>query len=85
MRGYVNIPKSIYCKLCKECGSRPVIAKVEDIGYVVKCAKDDSHYKTMPGLIDIDDWNFHNTITPTSIDFNQIPVSGYSNLTFPAT
>ena len=47
MKGYVNIPHSIYCKLCKECGSRPVIAQVDDIGYIVKCSKDDSHYQTM--------------------------------------
>lgn len=70
MRGNVKIPASIYCKLCKECGSRPVIAEVEDIGYVVKCPHNDDHYQTMPGLIDIDDWNRHNTITSASLDFN---------------
>jgi hypothetical protein len=70
MRGYVKIPGSIYCKLCKECGSRPVIAPVEDIGYVVKCPKDNSHYQTMPGLIDIEDWNRNNGITSSSADYN---------------
>ena len=80
MRGYVNIPKSIYCKLCRECGARPVIAQVGDIGYVVKCSKDDSHYQTMPGLIDIEDWNRHNTITPSSIDLDQPPVTAGPNL-----
>ncbi len=70
MRGYVNIPESIYCKLCKECGSRPVIAAVEDLGYVVKCPKENAHYQTMPGLIDIEDWNRHNTINSSSADFN---------------
>lgn len=70
MRGYVNIPGSICCKLCRECGSRPVIARVDDIGYVVKCSNSDDHYQTMPGLIDIEDWNQHNTITTASIDFN---------------
>jgi hypothetical protein len=70
MRGYVNIPGSIYCKLCKDCGSRPVIVPVEDIGYVVKCPKENNHYQTMPGLIDIEDWNRHNTITSSSIDYN---------------
>ena len=69
MRGYVNIPKSIYCKLCKECGSRPVVAPVSDIGYVVKCSANDDHYQTMPGLIDIEDWNRYNTINPLSIDY----------------
>lgn len=69
MRGYVNIPKSIYCKLCKECGSRPVVAQVSDIGYVVKCSANDDHYQTMPGLIDIEDWNRYNTINPLSIDY----------------
>jgi hypothetical protein len=70
MKGYVNIPGTIYCKLCKECGARPVIAMVDDIGYIVKCGKDDNHYQTMPGLIDIEDWNQHNTITSVSIDYN---------------
>jgi hypothetical protein len=55
MRGYVNVPQSIYCKVCKECGARP---------------KDDRHYQTMPGLIDIEDWNRHNTIPASSTDFN---------------
>jgi len=73
MVGYVNIPKSIYCKLCKECGSRPVIAKVSDIGYVVKCAKDNNHYQTLPGLIDIEDWNRHNTVTTVFADYSQSP------------
>jgi hypothetical protein len=77
MRGYVNIPVSIYCKLCKECGSRPVIAQVDDIGYIVKCSKDDRHYQTMPGLIDIEDWNRHNTITITSIDYNLSPMMAW--------
>lgn len=77
MRGYVNIPKSIYCKYCKDCGARPVIAPVEDIGYVVKCPKDNSHYQTMPGLIDIEDWNRHNTLTLTAIDYNISPLMAW--------
>ena len=77
MRGYVNIPGTIFCKLCKECGARPVIAKVGDIGYVVKCSKNDHHYQTMPGLIDIEDWNRHNTITAASIDFNRSPLMAW--------
>ena len=70
MKGYINIPKTIYCKLCKDCGSRPVIVQVSDIGYVVKCSKDNNHYQTMPGIIDIEDWNIHNTITMSSTDYN---------------
>ncbi|MFC0514023.1 hypothetical protein ACFFGT_07435 [Mucilaginibacter angelicae] len=34
---------------------------IKDVGYVVKCPVDDSHYRTHPGLIDINDWNIHNT------------------------
>jgi hypothetical protein len=69
MRGYINIAGSIYCKLCKECGARPVIAPVDDIGYIVKCSKDDRHYQTMPGVVDIEDWNRHNTIVSSPFDY----------------
>ncbi|GGH02859.1 hypothetical protein E2R65_02760 [Mucilaginibacter phyllosphaerae] len=62
MKGYVTIPKSIYCKICKQCGSRPIIALTDSAGYVVKCPKDNAHYQTQAGLIDIEDWNIHNTI-----------------------
>ena len=62
MRGYVNIPTSINCRACKVCGARPIVALVEDGGYVVKCPTSDSHYHTLPGLIDIDDWNRNNTL-----------------------
>jgi hypothetical protein len=70
MKGYVNVPKSIYCKPCIECGSRPVIALVDDIGYIVKCAADSRHYQTMPGLIDIEDWNSHNTVEAAATEFS---------------
>ena len=60
MKGYVSIPVSIYCKPCKYCGERPIIALVGKAEYIVKCPKDDTHYQTQPGLIDIEDWNFHN-------------------------
>ena len=62
MRGYVNIPNSIYCKPCKQCGARPIIALAGQDGYVVKCPANDSHYQTKPGLIDIEDWNIHNSV-----------------------
>ncbi|MFD0767214.1 hypothetical protein ACFQZI_20330 [Mucilaginibacter lutimaris] len=62
MKGYVTIPKSIFCKPCKACGERPIISLLENGGYVVKCPADDTHYQTRPGLIDIEDWNIHNTV-----------------------
>ncbi|MBK0378305.1 hypothetical protein [Mucilaginibacter segetis] len=30
-------------------------------GYVVKCPKNNTHYTTEAGIIDIEDWNIHNT------------------------
>jgi len=61
MRGYITIPKSIPCRTCKYCGSRPIIALSGKDGYVVKCSTNSNHYQTPAGLIDIDDWNVHNT------------------------
>jgi len=61
MKGYVDIPRSIYCKHCKICGSRPIIVMADQGNYVVKCPTNDSHYQTKAGLIDIEDWNIHNT------------------------
>ena len=74
MNGYVKIPATIHCKLCKDCGARPVLAAIDEIGYIVRCPNDNNHYQTMPGLIDIDDWNRHNTITAISIDYNYSPM-----------
>lgn len=62
MPGYLTIPKSICCKFCKICGARPVIQADSAGLYVVKCPNDNGHYQTLPGLIDIDDWNRNNTI-----------------------
>jgi hypothetical protein len=61
MKGYVNIPKSVFCKRCRECGARPIIAYVGIEGYVVKCPNSDDHYHTVSGIIDIEDWNIHNS------------------------
>jgi len=61
MRGYFTLPGTYSCIPCKHCGARPVIAIVDDGEYVVKCPTDASHYQTHPGLIDIDDWNEHNS------------------------
>lgn len=60
MKGYVNIPKTIYVKRCKDCGARPIIAMVEQGEYVVKCPISDNHYHTQAGLIDLEDWNLNN-------------------------
>jgi hypothetical protein len=62
MRGYIIIPKSVSCNLCMHCGARPIIALAEKGEYVVKCPNDNTHYQTIPGLIDIDDWNMHNQL-----------------------
>ena len=64
MRGYVPVPRSITCMMCKHCGARPIIALADRGEYVVKCPDDDSHYQTRPGLIDIEDWNLHNVPSP---------------------
>ena len=60
MKGYVNIPNTIFVKRCKECGARPIIAMASIGTYVVKCPVNDKHYHTEPGLIDLEDWNAHN-------------------------
>lgn len=49
------------------CGARPVIAVAGEDGYVVKCPNND-HYKTPPGIIDIENWNRNNQTFP-STDF----------------
>jgi len=72
MKGYVNIPKNIYVKRCKECGARPIIALINEGDYVVKCPISDKHYHTQPGLIDLEDWNRHN---PSSNDYNMNSMS----------
>lgn len=61
MKGYINIPQSHNYKQCKHCGSAPIIMQSGDV-YIIKCPSDDSHYQTRPGLIDLEDWNFHNNI-----------------------
>jgi hypothetical protein len=60
MRGYIIIPKSVPCRNCKYCGSRPIIAPSGKDGYVVKCPTNTNHYQTPAGLINLDDWNNHN-------------------------
>lgn len=66
MRGYINIPASITCSACKYCGARPIIALAEKGEYIIKCPNDDTHYQTIPGLIDIEDWNLHNVPSITT-------------------
>ncbi|WP_133300251.1 hypothetical protein [Mucilaginibacter terrenus] len=73
MKGYVTIPKSIYCKKCRECGARRIISNVGLEGYVVKCPNDDAHYTAAPGIIDIEDWNIHNSVLyENDYDFHMI-------------
>jgi len=60
MKGYVNIPQTMYVRRCKCCGARPIIALVNPGEYVVKCPISDNHYQTFPGLIDLEDWNRNN-------------------------
>lgn len=67
----VLIPTSIQCQPCKHCGARPVIVVAEKNEYIVKCPDDDAHYQTVPGLIDIEDWNIHNTILPV-IEYSEV-------------
>jgi hypothetical protein len=70
MTGFLNIPKTIFCKRCCACGARPIIATVAVGEYVVKCSAHDHHYQTQPGLIDLDDWNRNNEVQP---NFNREP------------
>lgn len=73
MKGFVNIPKTIYVKPCEECGARPVIAVAGEEGYVVKCPNND-HYATPAGIIDLENWNQHNKITsPGDYRANALP------------
>jgi hypothetical protein len=60
MRGYINVPDTVSCSVCKYCGARPIIALADMGEYIVKCPTNDAHYQTYPGLIDIEDWNLHN-------------------------
>ena len=61
MKGFINVPSSINFRLCRHCGGNPVIMLSDNGLYVVKCPNDEAHYQTVPGIIDIDDWNIHNT------------------------
>jgi hypothetical protein len=62
MRGYINIPESIECQVCKYCGSRPIIALSGKDDYTVKCPMDDDHYQAKGIMIDINDWNIQNAV-----------------------
>jgi hypothetical protein len=64
MRGYINIPESVQCRVCKYCGSRPIVALSGKDEYVVKCPADDSHYHAKSEMIDIDEWNLENVPLP---------------------
>jgi hypothetical protein len=69
MKGYVNIPNTIYVKPCVACGARPIIAAAGEEGYVVKCPNND-HYQTPAGIIDLEDWNRNNkTMSPGGLQY----------------
>lgn len=75
MRGYVNIPNTMYVRCCKDCGTRPIIALVSIGVYMVKCPASDNHYHTEAGLIDIEEWNMNNNIKPAGDhNLNQMAV-----------
>jgi len=57
----IQIQPNIFCENCKECGARPVIEQIKD-KFIVTCPNDKKHYKTKPGLINVDDWNLKNRI-----------------------
>ena len=59
----IAIQENIFCEPCKECGSRPVIEQVKGT-FSIRCPQHKSHYKTKPGLINIDDWNLKNKTHP---------------------
>jgi len=69
MRGYVNIPNTMYVRCCKYCRARPIIALVSIGAYTVRCPVSDHHYHTEAGLIDLEEWNINNMIKPAG-DFN---------------
>jgi hypothetical protein len=63
MGSFIEIQKNINCEPCKECGARPVIEQVKG-GFLVRCPKDQHHYKTKIGLVNIEDWNLKNRVHP---------------------
>ena len=63
MAHLIAIQENIFCEPCKDCGARPVIEHVKG-GFMVRCPKDKSHYKTKTGLVNIDDWNLKNKAHP---------------------
>ncbi|MBS1524808.1 MAG: hypothetical protein JST19_04105 [Bacteroidetes bacterium] len=57
----IVIPQSVTSVPCMICGAQPIIVRIEDGNYIVKCPNSDEHYHTTPGLIDVEAWNRHNT------------------------
>jgi hypothetical protein len=56
-----QIQSAIFCEPCKECGARPVL-KLEKLQYTVMCPNNSNHYRTKPGLADVNDWNLKNKV-----------------------
>lgn len=61
MDSILKVPRSLNCKACRVCGAAPIIFLNDQALYVIKCPNSESHYQTSPGVIDVEDWNFHNT------------------------
>ncbi|SEP42693.1 hypothetical protein SAMN05428947_116102 [Mucilaginibacter sp. OK283] len=59
MGKFISIQPSVICENCIICGSRPVIEQNKG-KFTVRCPKDNTHYQTPPGLIDINGWNTNN-------------------------
>lgn len=70
MSNLIKIQDSIFCEPCIICGSRPAVEQAKG-KYIVRCSADSSHYKTAPGLVDIEAWNMHNRPNPNIDDHVQ--------------
>lgn len=68
MSNFLAIQSAYFCENCKDCNARPVIEQVKG-SFVVRCPNDSKHYRTKPGLIDVNlkDWNLKNRGTVTIV------------------
>jgi hypothetical protein len=57
---YIPVQKNIHCEPCKKCGARPVIEQLPNFKFRILCPTDMNHYKSVPGLVDIEAWNKEN-------------------------
>jgi hypothetical protein len=61
MSNFLSIQPAIFCEPCKDCGARPVVEQIKG-KFIVKCPNNKNHYRTKPGLVDIQDWNLKNKV-----------------------